>query len=200
MSARREKEVKKKKKRGFSIYTLLVLICIAIILGSAYVLLDKQGIDIAEYLPIDEVKEFFANLGSEDDDKEEKKNEKDNNTTVTKKETTGANMANKEDVLKTPDENVQTDKPENTPDPTTKPNSSNGSSSNGKEITEGEAKIIAKDKFESMGETNISTDELDIIKIKRKEVLYYYVASKQNTLEVRIEDGVIVRLNSEIVE
>lgn len=205
MSARREKEVKKKKKRGFSIYTLMVLLSIAIILGSAYVLLDKQGIDVAEYLPIDEVKEFFAGLGNKDEDeeKEEKKAEKGNNTTVAKKEPTGANMtANETSSLGSNEEDVRTEEPANTPEqtPTTKPISSEGSKSGGNEISEEDARRIAKEKFESMGENGIQEGSLDVIKIKRKEVLYYYVASSQNNLEVRIEDGVIARLNSEVVE
>ena len=34
------------------------------------------------------------------------------------------------------------------------------------------------------------------VKIKRKYELYYYISSKENTVEVRIEDNKITRVNS----
>ena len=68
------------------------------------------------------------------------------------------------------------------------------------QISEDDARKVAKKQFESLGETKIKTDELKVQQIKRSGEEYYYISSKENTLEIRIQDGKITRLNSVSVE
>ena len=63
------------------------------------------------------------------------------------------------------------------------------------EIAKENAINIAIEKFRELGENTTAT-ELEVIKIKRKYELYYYISSKENTVEVRIEDNKITRVNS----
>ena len=69
-----------------------------------------------------------------------------------------------------------------------------------KEITEEEATTKALDRFNEMGEENLSKDNLEVLKILRSGEYYYYISSPDNSLEIRISDGKIVRENSVLVE
>lgn len=68
-----------------------------------------------------------------------------------------------------------------------------------KEITEEEAKEIAIKQFEKLGE-RVKKDSLEIIKLERKDGLYYYISSEKNTMEIRIKGGKIIRINAVPVE
>lgn len=68
-----------------------------------------------------------------------------------------------------------------------------------KEISEKEARKIAVKQFKKLGE-KIKEDELELMEIQRNGNQYYYITSSENSLEIRIENGKIERLNSEIVE
>lgn len=57
----------------------------------------------------------------------------------------------------------------------------------------------ALNKFRELGE-NVNENELEVMKIKRKNEYYYYISSKQNTVEVRLSDNKITRVNSILVE
>lgn len=59
---------------------------------------------------------------------------------------------------------------------------------------------IAIKKFKQLGEKNVKEEELEVLKIQRKGELFYFISSKENTLEVRISDNKITRVNSVIVE
>lgn len=58
---------------------------------------------------------------------------------------------------------------------------------------------VALNKFRELGE-NVNENELEVMKIKRKNEYYYYISSKQNTVEVRLSDNKIIRVNSILVE
>ena len=69
-----------------------------------------------------------------------------------------------------------------------------------REISENDARKVAKKQFEALGEAKIKTDELKVQQIRRSGEEYYYISSKENTLEIRIKYGKITRLNSVSVE
>ena len=58
---------------------------------------------------------------------------------------------------------------------------------------------VARKKFEELGE-KVNEKDLEILKIERKGEFYYYISSKENTVEVRISDNKITRVNSVIVD
>jgi len=182
MSGKREN----KKRRVFNTYNLLVLLSLAIIIGAGYVLLERQGVDVASYLPVNEVKDFFASI--EKDEGKESKNVEDIPV-----------MVNSSDNNNTPDQTKATNT-NNTPKPTTQASSkpevpeANKKTEAG-EISEEKAKMIAKGKFEELGEANINIEELEALKIKRKEELYYHISFKDNHVEIKISDGTIARVN-----
>lgn len=67
------------------------------------------------------------------------------------------------------------------------------------EISEKDAKTLAVKQFKKMGESNINEDGLKVIKIQRKGEEFYYIASKENTLEISIIGGNITRINSVVI-
>lgn len=67
------------------------------------------------------------------------------------------------------------------------------------EKSENKAANVAIKKFKELGE-NTKKSDLEILKIERKGELYYYISSKENTVEVRIRDNKITRVNSVPVE
>lgn len=69
-----------------------------------------------------------------------------------------------------------------------------------KEITEEKAVDKALKRFEKMGEENLTKENLEVLKILRSGEYYYYISSPDNSLEIRISDGKIVRENSVLVE
>ena len=69
-----------------------------------------------------------------------------------------------------------------------------------KEITEENARKLAKKQFKKLGEKNIKEKELNVEKIQRKGEEYYYITSEKNTLEIKIDIGKITRVNSVAVE
>ena len=69
-----------------------------------------------------------------------------------------------------------------------------------REITEENARKLAKKQFKKLGEKNIKEKELNVEKIQRKGEDYYYITSEKNTLEIKIDSGKITRVNSVAVE
>ena len=69
-----------------------------------------------------------------------------------------------------------------------------------KEITEENARKLAKKQFKKLGEKNIKEKDLNVEKIQRKGEEYYYITSEKNTLEIKIDSGKITRVNSVAVE
>lgn len=68
------------------------------------------------------------------------------------------------------------------------------------EITEQEARKVAKKQFQKLGESSLKEEELQVKKIRRSEEEYYYISSSKNTLEIKIKGGEITRINSASVE
>ncbi len=66
------------------------------------------------------------------------------------------------------------------------------------DTTEEEAINIAVKQFEKLKE-KVNKDDLKAIKIQRKDGLYYYIESKENTLEIKVEGGKVVRINGILV-
>ena len=46
-----------------------------------------------------------------------------------------------------------------------------------------------------MGEAGLTEGDLDIIKMTRAGEQYYFISSKQNTIEIRISDGKVSKIN-----
>lgn len=65
-----------------------------------------------------------------------------------------------------------------------------------------EEKVVetAIKRFKELGETGLKQEDLEVLKILRKGDYYYYISSPNNSLEIRISDGKIVRENSILVE
>ncbi|MCI8518758.1 MAG: hypothetical protein HFJ51_01115 [Clostridia bacterium] len=187
MSGKREN----KKRRVFNTYNLLVLLSLVIIIGAGYVLLERQGVDVASYLPVNEVKDFFASIGK--DEGKESKNVEDIPVMVGSSDNNNVNeQARGTNTNNTPEPTAQTSSKSEAPETNTKTELG--------EISEEEARTIAKSKFKELGETNINAEELEVLKIKRKEQLYYHVSSKDNHIEIKISDGTIARVNGVATE
>ena len=67
-------------------------------------------------------------------------------------------------------------------------NKTNNTLSNEEDKQKQEAIKVAKKKFNELGE-NVEENNLEVLKIQRKGELYYYISSKDNTLEIRIKDN-----------
>lgn len=63
------------------------------------------------------------------------------------------------------------------------------------EITEKQANKLAIKQFKKLGE-KVKEEELKTMKIQREGEEYYYISSKDNTLEIKIKTGEITRINS----
>lgn len=67
-------------------------------------------------------------------------------------------------------------------------------------IDENRAKTVGVKQFKLLGEKDIKESDLNIQKIQRKGVEYYYITSAKNTMEIRINGGVVTRINAVSVE
>lgn len=63
------------------------------------------------------------------------------------------------------------------------------------EITEKQARKIAEEQFEKLGE-NVNKNMLEVVELKRNDDLYYYVSSEKNTCEISKKGGKITRINA----
>ena len=75
-----------------------------------------------------------------------------------------------------------------------------GITSEEKEISEKDARKLAKKQFKELGEKKLDVDDLKVQKIARQGEEYYYIKSEVNTLEIQIKTGKIPRVNSKVVE
>lgn len=69
----------------------------------------------------------------------------------------------------------------------------------GEEISEEDAKKAAVKQFKILGEKT-KAENLKVEKIKREKEEYYYITSAKNSLEIRINGGIIERINSVLIE
>lgn len=74
----------------------------------------------------------------------------------------------------------------------------NGNSS--KAITEQEARSLAKKQFKELNEKWINEKDLEVLEFSRANEYYYYISSKENTIEIKKDGGIITRINSVPVE
>ncbi len=70
----------------------------------------------------------------------------------------------------------------------------------GETLDENDAKKIAVKQFKKLGESDVKESDINVKRIVRKEDEYYFITSKLNTMEIRIKDGEIVRINSAYVQ
>lgn len=70
----------------------------------------------------------------------------------------------------------------------------------GEEISEKDARKLAQKQFKELGEKDVKTDKLEVLKIEREGEEYYFISSPENTTEIKISSGEITRINSIKVE
>ncbi len=69
-----------------------------------------------------------------------------------------------------------------------------GNSAN--EITEQEARKLAAKQFKELDEKWVREKELEVLEFSRANEYYYYISSKENTVEIKKDGGKITRINS----
>lgn len=69
-----------------------------------------------------------------------------------------------------------------------------GNSAN--EITEQEARKLATKQFKELDEKWVREKELEVLEFSRANEYYYYISSKENTVEIKKDGGKITRINS----
>ena len=67
------------------------------------------------------------------------------------------------------------------------------------EITEEKARKTAVKQFKKLNE-KVKEDDLNVVTIQREGEKYYYITSKQNSLEIKIKGGKVTRINAAPVE
>lgn len=135
-----KKQTKRKLKRIFKPYNIIVATCVCVIAVSVYLLLKPEG----ETSIFAQTKGTVAN--------ETKDNTKTNEVKVVK--------------------------------------------SAGKEVNENEAKKLAVKQFKELKEKGIKEKDLEVTQFQRADELYYYISSKENTVEIKKLDGSITKINS----
>lgn len=70
----------------------------------------------------------------------------------------------------------------------------NGNSTN--EITQQEARKLAVKQFKELDEKWIKEKDLEVLEFSRANEYYYYISSKENTIEIKKDGGKITRINS----
>ena len=69
-----------------------------------------------------------------------------------------------------------------------------GNSAN--EITQQEARKLAVKQFKELDEKWVREKELEVLEFSRANEYYYYISSKENTIEIKKDGGKITRINS----
>lgn len=70
----------------------------------------------------------------------------------------------------------------------------NGNSAN--EITQQEARKLAAKQFKELNEKWVKENDLEVLEFTRGQEYYYYISSKENTIEIKKDGGKITRINS----
>lgn len=70
------------------------------------------------------------------------------------------------------------------------------SGNSGNEITEQEARKLATKQFKELNEKWVKEKELEVLEFSRANEYYYYISSKENTIEIKKDGGKITRINS----
>ena len=64
------------------------------------------------------------------------------------------------------------------------------------EISEQEARKLAVKQFKELDEKWIKEKDLEVLEFSRANEYYYYISSKENTIEIKKNGGKITRINS----
>ena len=65
---------------------------------------------------------------------------------------------------------------------------------------EGEENVKDKQEEEEKQKEKAKKEQLEVLKIQRKGELYYYISAKENSLEIKISDLQITRVNGILVD
>ena len=101
----------------------------------------------------------------------------------------------KDEVVQTYDENAQ-----NTEENKNEDKKVVESKNSTKEVSEKDARKLAKKQFKELNEKHLNVDDFEVLKIERDGEEYYYISSAENTVEIKISTGEITRINSVKVE
>lgn len=177
----------KKSRKIFNLYNFAVLMCLLVIFGALFMMFEQDS----DVLP-DNIKEKYADIKQNVIAKfEEWTSEKENNTT--NNTNTNTNMTNNKNNTNSNNTNSNRNN--------TNTNTNSGSNTNiSGNTSEQAARAVAVAKFHELGEAGITESDLEIMKIQRQGEDYYYIASNENTLEIKVDTGKITRINSIPVE
>ena len=64
------------------------------------------------------------------------------------------------------------------------------------EINEQEARKLAVKQFKELNERWVKEKDLEVLEFSRANEYYYYISSKENTVEIKKDGGKITRINS----
>lgn len=186
----------KKERKVFNLYNFVVIICLIVIGGSIYVIMNKNdnvGVGIKEKIGnlISSAGEAISGLtgGKKEESTDNKQNDTRNtNTNSSTSTNTGTNQSLETNI----GGNYSSQAGEET-------NLNNDTSSNAQEISEERAKEIALNEFVKLGEADITIDNLNVTGILRGGERYLEVSSNANSVEINIKTGKIERINNEQV-
>ena len=68
--------------------------------------------------------------------------------------------------------------------------------SDNRQFTEQNARQMALEEFESRGETNLNYTELELEKVTRGDIDYFFISSQYNSIEIEAETGRVNRINN----
>ena len=181
----------KKRRKIFNLYNFVVVVCLIVIAGSLYIVLNRDK-DVAGDLKekvlgfTDSIKETVSNIfGGNDDAKAAESDAKGKtNSNNSNKNTGSSNKNNFNSDLET--DTVIDDS-----------NKTSGIKTSGNEITEEKAREKAVSKFREMGEENILPENLKVKGILRGGEKYFEISSETNNLEIKITTGEITRVNNQ---
>lgn len=180
----------KKRRKIFNLYNFVVVVCLIVIAGSLYIVLNRDK-DVAGDLKekvlgfTDSIKETFSNIfGGNDDAKAAESDAKGKtNSNNSNKNTGSSNKNNFNSDLET--DTVIDDS-----------NKTSGIKTSGNEITEEEAKKKAIAKFKELGEEEVLPENLSIKGILRGGEKHFEISTEKNSLEIKITTGEITRINN----
>lgn len=173
----------KKRRKIFNLYNFVVVLCLIVIAGSLYIVLNRDK-DVAGDLKekvlgfTDSIKETVSNIfGGSNDAKPAESNAKGNKNTNKSNLNTTSSELETDTVI---DDNKKT----------------SGVKTAGNEITEEEAKKKAIAKFKELGEEDILLENLSIKGILRGGEKHFEISTEKNSLEIKITTGEITRVNN----
>lgn len=188
----------KKERKVFNLYNFVVIICLIVIGGSIYVIMNKNdnvGVGIKEKIGnlISSAGEAISGLtGGKKEESTDNKQNDTRSTNTNSNASTSTNTGTNQSLETNIGENYSIQAREET-------NPNNDTNSNTQEISEARAKEIALNEFIKLGEADITIDNLNVIGILRGGERYLEVSSNANSVEINIKTGKVERINNEQV-